>query len=82
MHLKIIPIIIDRTSIITIVEVVDSVVGEIVVVVGMYELSPVIVVVVRATPLMCVLQHLALGGKRPTNSLVTYKTPKASNNKS
>ena len=82
MHLKIIPIIIDRTSIITIVEVVDSVVGEIVVVVGMYELSPVIVVVVRATPLMCVLQHLALGGKRPTNSLVTYETPKASNNKS
>ena len=55
---------------------------EIVVVVGMYELSSVIVVVVRATPLMCVLQHLALGGKRPTNSLVTYETPKASNNKS
>ena len=82
MHLKIIPIIIDRTSIITIVEVVDSVVVEIVVVVGMYELSPVIVVVVRATPLMCVLQHLGLGGKRPTNSLVTYETPKASNNKS
>ena len=82
MHLKIIPIIIDRTSIITIVEVVDSVVVEIVVVVGMYELSPVIVVVVRATPLMCVLQHLALGGKQPTNSLVTYEMPKASNNKS
>ena len=82
MHLKIIPIIIDRTSIITIVEVVDSVVVEIVVVVGMYELSPVIVVVVRATPLMCVQQRLALGGKRPTNSLVTYETPKASNNKS
>ena len=82
MHLKIIPIIIDRTLIITIVEVVDSVVGKIVVVVGMYELSPVIVVVVRATPLMCVLQHLALGGKRPTNSLVTYEMPKASNNKS
>ena len=63
-------------------EVVDSVVVEIVVVVGMYELSPVIVVVVRATPLMCVLQRLALGGKRPTNSSVTYETPKTSNNKS
>ena len=58
MHIKIILIIIDRTSIISIVEVEDSVVGEIVVVVGMYELSPAIVVVVRATPLMCVLQHL------------------------
>ena len=82
MHLKIIPIIIDRTSIITIVEVVDSVVVKIVVVVGMYELSPVIVVMVRAIPLICVLQHLALGGKRPTNSLVIYVTHKASNNKS
>ena len=82
MHLKIIPIIINRNSIISIVEVDDSMVVKIVVVVGMYELSPVIVVVVRATPLMCVQQHLALGGKRPTNSLVTYEMPKASNNKS